>query len=140
MLLLINEQKNCLHIFQDHGSLYNHIEACEKQKYARKGNPRKAQSWVFVRHSHQRMATYQDILTKQAANRNGASNREEKGWDILEIVSGNPTEPVFVPLVHNLDTEPLQKNWCKHYCKAHGLNLIEIMDVSDFKKLGSFER
>jgi hypothetical protein len=135
MLLLINEQKNRIQIFQDYSGLYSHIESHEKQKHARKGTPRKAQSWVFVRHCYQRMATYQDALTKQAANGNGAGNREAKGWDILEIVSGNPTKPVFIPLVHNLDTEPLQKNWCDRYCKAHGLGLIEFTDVADFRKL-----
>src|SRR6185295_6506273 len=96
----------------------------------------KTQSWIFVRHSHQRMVTYQDIFVKQAANGNGADNTEAKGWDILEIVNGSPAKPIFIPLVHNLDIEPLQKNWCKNYCKAHGLNLIKIMDVLDFKKLG----
>lgn len=80
------------------------------------------------------MVTYQDALTKQAANGNGG-NIEAKGWDVLEIVSGNPAKPVFIPLVHNLDAEPLQKNWCDHYCKAHSLSLIELTDVADFKKL-----
>jgi len=140
MLLLISEQKNRAHIFQDYSGLYNHIEAGEKQKHGRKGNHHKSQAWVFTRHSYQRMATYQDALAKQAANENDADNGQEKGWDILEIVSGNPAKPVFIPLVHNLDTEPLQKNWCNHYCKAHGLNLIEIMDVGDFRKLGSLGR
>jgi hypothetical protein len=115
--------------------LYNHIEAREKQKYARKDNKRKAQSWIFVRHSCQRMAYYQDIFAKQAANGNGADGRESKGWDILEIVSGDPTKPVFIPLAHNLDMEPLQKNWCDQYCKAHSLNLIKISDILDFRKL-----
>lgn len=136
MLLLINEQKNHAHILQDYRGLYNHIESHEKQSYARKGNPCKAQTWVFTRHSHHRMATYQDALAKQAANGNGADTIEAKGWDILEIVSGNPAKPVFIPLVHNLDIEPLQRNWCKHYCKAHNLSLIEIRDVADFRKLG----
>jgi hypothetical protein len=134
MLLLINKQKNRVQIFHDYNGLYSHIEACEKQKHARKGNPRRAQAWVFARHSHQRMATYQDALARQAANGN-ADTIEAKGWDILEIVNGNLLKPVFIPLVHNLDIEPLQKNWCNHYCKAHGLNLMEIRDVSDFKKL-----
>jgi hypothetical protein len=140
MLLLINEQKNRAHIFQDYSGLYNHIESHEKQKYARKGNHQKSQSWVFTRHSYQRMATYQDVLACQAANGNGANNGQEKGWGILEIVNGNPGKPVFIPLVHNLDIEPLQRNWCNHYCKAHGLGLIEIMDVSDFKKLGALAK
>jgi hypothetical protein len=135
MLLLINEQKNHAQFFQGYSGLYTHIESHERQKYARKGNHQKTQAWVFTRHSHQRMATYQDALAKQAANGNGADNGQTKGWDILEIVSGNPAKPVFIPLVHNLDIEPLQKNWCNHYCKAHGLNLIEIMDVLDFRKL-----
>jgi hypothetical protein len=81
------------------------------------------------------MVTYQDALTKQAANENGPDSGQVKGWDILEIVNGNSTKPVFIPLAPNLDIEPLQKNWCDHYCKAHGLNLIEIADVSDFRKL-----
>jgi len=135
MLLLINEPKNRAQLFQDYSGLYAHIESCERQKHARKGTQRKAQSWVFVRHSHQRMVTYQDALTKPAANGNGADNREAKRWDVLEIVSGNPTKPVFIPLVHNLDAEPLQKNWCDHYCKAHDLDLIELADVTDFRKL-----
>jgi hypothetical protein len=135
MLLLINEQKNHVHIFQDYIGLYNHIETHEKQKHARKDNHQKMHAWVFARHSWQRMATYQDALPKQAANENGAYNGQAKGWDILEIVSGNPAKPVFVHLTHNLDIEPLQRNWCNHYCKAHNLNLIEIMDVMDFRKL-----
>jgi hypothetical protein len=140
MLLLINEQKNRIQIFHDYNGLYGHIEACEKQKHAQKGNPRQVQAWVFARHSHQRMVTYQDALARQAANGNGTDNIGAKGWDILEIVSGNPIKPVFIPLVHNLDIEPLQKNWCNHYCKAHNLNLIEITDVSDFRKLGVLGR
>jgi hypothetical protein len=136
MLLLINEQKNRVQIFQGYSGLYTHIESHEKQKHVRKGNPHKSQAWVFARHSHQRMATYQDVLVSRAANGNGADSIETKGWEILEIVNGNPAKPVFIPLAHNLDIEPLQKNWCNHYCKAHGLGLIEILDVSDFRKLG----
>jgi hypothetical protein len=135
MLLLINEPKNRIQIFQDYNGLYTHLESHERQKHARKGHHQKTQPWVFARHSHQRMTTYQDALAKQAANGNGTDSREAKGWDIIEIVSGNPAKPVFIPLVHNLDIEPLRKNWCAHYCKAHNLNLIEIMAVSDFRKL-----
>jgi hypothetical protein len=62
MLLLINEPKNRVHIFYDYSSLYNHIEVRKKQKYARKDNKRKAQSWIFVRHSCQRMAHYQEPM------------------------------------------------------------------------------
>jgi hypothetical protein len=137
MLLLINEQKNRVQVFHDYNGLYSHIEACEKQKISPRGNRHKAQCWVFSRHSHYRMATYQNV---QAANANGAGNTQAKGWDILEIVSGNPTKPVFISLAHNLDIAPLQKNWCNQYCKAHGLNLIEIMDITDFRKLGALGR
>jgi hypothetical protein len=137
MLLFINEQKNRAQIFHDYSGLYSHIEAHERQKYARH---QKAQAWVFARHAYQRMVTYQDALTKPAANGNGGDNGRDKGWDILEIVSGNPAKPIFIPLAHNLDIEPLQKNWCKLYCKAHNLNLIEIMDVGDFRKLRSLAK
>jgi hypothetical protein len=135
MLLLVNEQNNRVQIFQDYNGLYTHIESREKDKHAKKGNHHKAQCWVFNRHSYQRMATYQDALASQAANGNGTGSKEAKGWDILEIVSGNPTKPIFIPLAHSLDIKPLQKKWCDHYCKAHGLNLLEIMDVADFRKL-----
>ena len=135
MLLLVNEQNNRVQIFQDYNGLYTHIESREKDKHARKGNPRQAQCWVFTRHSYQRMATYQGALACQAANGNSTDSRGEKGWDILEIVSGNPTKPIFIPLAHNLDTKPLQKKWCDHYCKNRGLNLIKIRDVWDFRKL-----
>ena len=135
MLLLINEQKNCVQILQNYNNLHNCIEAQEKQRNASKAHKRKGHPWVFTRHSCQRMANYQDIFAKQTPNETRTSSIKESGWDILEIVSGNPTKPCFIPLVHDLDLEALQKNWCHRYCHAHGLNLIEIADVTDFRKL-----
>ena len=135
MLLLINEEKNSCQTFHDYPALHNTIEAHEKQRNARKTNRRKGHPWVFASHCGQRMATYQGIFTPRAANSNGASGQEASGWDILEIVSGDIRKPVFIPLAHDLDWEALQKNWCHRYCHAHRLTLIEITDVTVFRKL-----
>jgi hypothetical protein len=136
MLILLDEQKNTFHIFNHYGGLYNHIETYEKQKYAKKARW-KAQSWIFARHSHRRMMTYQGIFSSLMSE---PTSRGVNGWDILEVVSGNPDNPVFIPLAHNVDVEPLQQNWCRKYCEAHDYTLIEVADIRAFKKMaGNFK-
>ena len=80
---------------------------------------------------------YQGIFSNPMV---GVTSRDVNGWDVLEVVSGNPDNPVFIPLAHNVDIEPLQQNWCKKYCDAHGYTLIEVDDMLKLKKLaGSLE-
>ena len=123
MLLLLNERKNNLHIFSQYSGLCNFIEALEKDRIAKK-DKRKTQSWIFARHSHRRMITYQGIFSQPMFYPNGIEARNTSGWDILEIVSGDPDNPVFIPLAHNVDIEPLLKNWCGRYCKFHGMTIV----------------
>jgi hypothetical protein len=78
------------------------------------------------------MMSYQGIFSSPMA---GAASRDANGWDVLEVVSGNPDNPVFIPLAHNVDIAPLQQNWCQKYCAAHGYTLIEVADMLAFKKL-----
>jgi hypothetical protein len=134
MLILLNEQKNNLHIFQEYSGLRNFIEAHEKDRNAKKGEW-KPQPWIFARHSYRRMMTYQGIYSNAMVYRIRAANRNENSWDVLEIVSGNPDSPAFIPLAHNVDIEPLQQNWCKKYCSSHGYTLIEVDNILEFKKL-----
>jgi hypothetical protein len=83
------------------------------------------------------MITYQGIFSHPMAYPTGLDTRHTNGWDILEIVSGDPDNPVFIPLAHNVDIEPLLKNWCTRYCKFHGYILIEIASLMELKKLAS---
>jgi hypothetical protein len=80
--------------------------------------------------------TYQGLYSNPMAYPiRTTANRNENSWDVLEIVSGNPDHPAFIPLVHNVDIEPLQQNWCKKYCDSHGYTLIEVANIQEFKKL-----
>jgi hypothetical protein len=137
MLLLLNERKNNLRIFSEYGGLCNFIEAHEKDRHIKK-DKRKAQSWIFARHSYRRLMTYQGLYSNPMVFPiRITANRNENSWDVLEIVSGNPEHPAFIPLAHNVDIEPLQQNWCKKYCAAHGYTLIEVANIQEFKKLAS---
>jgi hypothetical protein len=134
MLLLLNERKNNLHVFYQYRGLCNFIEALEKDRIAKK-DTRKTQSWIFARHSHRRLMTYQSLYSNPMVYPIRTANRNENSWDILEIVSGNPDNPAFIPLAHNVDIEPLQQNWCKKYCDVHGYTLIKVANIQEFKKL-----
>jgi hypothetical protein len=134
MLILLDERKNNLRIFQEYGGLRNFIEAHEKDRHIKK-DKQKAQSWIFARHSYRRMITYQGLYSNPMVYPSRAANRNENSWDVLEIVSGNPDHPAFIPLAHNVDVAPLQQNWCKKYCAAHGYTLIEVANIQEFKKL-----
>ena len=136
MLILLDEQKNNIHIFHQYSGLHNFIETQEKQRNGRRAKW-KAHPWVFACHSHRRMMAYQGISRNLPAD---AASKDTNGWDVLEMVSGNPDNPVFIPLAHNVDVEPLQQNWCKKYCDAHGYTLVEVDDMLKLKKLaGSLE-
>lgn len=134
MLILLDERKNNFNIFYHYGGLYNFIETQEKHRNAKRSG-RKAQCWVFARHSHRRMITYQGIFSHPMAYPASIDGRHTNGWDILEIVSGDPDNPVFIPLAHNIDIEPLLKNWCTRYCRFHRYTLIEIASLMELKKL-----
>jgi hypothetical protein len=134
MLILLNEQKNNLHVFYEYKTLRNFIETHEKDHHAKKGK-QKARSWIFSRHSYRRMMTYQGIFSNPLAYSSSAVSRDENGWDVLEIVSGNPDNPAFIALAHKVDIEPLLQNWCKKYCVSHGYTLIEVANIQAFKKL-----
>jgi hypothetical protein len=132
MIITFEKRTHRFTAFHTYARLCKYIAGQEYGKYL--ASPQKAQRWVFARHPYQRVVTlHQFLSTGQNWSRSKAMI--PGGLDVLEIVRGDPQNPLFFPISADMDVESMRKKFCQSYCKDQGIQLVEIADVLDFHKI-----
>ncbi len=128
MLLLFD--RHHIIAFNNYRKLYNHLENLERNKGKGK--------WIFARHSHQRVLSfYQYIRDQEIPVQISEKLDSPETVDVLEVVNGDVTKPIFIPVTPDVDVTALQHQWCQNYCKEHNYALFEISKPADFKEIGA---
>ena len=108
--------------FRDYHQVCDYINVIERRKALQSNE----ETWSFIRHRYEtlyslyyRNPSLKDFLTLK--------EREavEKEMGLVEIVKGNRERTVQFLFRSYTDIEPLKRDWCKEYCKTHGLTLSE---------------
>lgn len=115
-------------LFTDYHQVCDYINTIEK----RKALESKEETWIFVRRRYEtlhllyyRNPSLKDFLTLK--------EREavEKETGLIEIVKGDREHMIQLLFSSYLDIEPLKRDWCRDYCKTHGLTLSEFELISN---------
>lgn len=105
-------------LFANYHQICDYINAIERRKALESG----VRIWSFIRRRYEtlcslyyRNPSQKDFLTLK--------EREavEKEMGLVEIIKGNKEDIIQFLFRSGLDLEPLKRNWCKEYCKSHGL-------------------
>ncbi len=127
MLLLFD--RHHIIAFNNYRKLYNHLENLERNKGKSK--------WIFARHSWQRVLSfYQYIRDQETSVPPTEKLAPTEAGDVLEMINGDVTKPMFIPVTPDVDVIALQQQWCQNYCKEHNYALFEISKPADFKEIG----
>jgi hypothetical protein len=109
-------------LFTDHHQVCDYINAIEKRKALESGE----RIWSFIRRRYKTLhslyystPSLKDLLTLKE------KEAVEKELGLVEIVKGNKEHITQFLFRSCLDIEPLKRDWCKEYCKAHGLTHLE---------------
>jgi len=109
-------------LFTNYHQVCDYINTIEKRKTLKS----EEKIWSFIRRRYETLyslyyhnPSLKDFLT--------AKEKEavEKEMGLIEIVKGNKEQMVQFLFRNCLDIEPLKREWCREYCKDHGLMLLE---------------
>ncbi len=126
--MLILFDRHHIIAFNNYRKLYNHLENLERNKGKGK--------WIFARHSHQRVLSfYQYIRDQEIPVQIPGKLDSPEAVDVLEVVNGDVTKPIFIPVTPDVDVIALQHQWCQNYCKEHNYALFEISKPASFKEI-----
>lgn len=106
-------------LFTDYHQVCNYINDREKKKAL------KEESWSFIRH---RYKTLHSLYCQNSVIDSFTPKEKEaieKQTGLIEIVKGNRKHMIQLLFRNCLDIKPFKKDWCREYCKAHGLTLSE---------------
>src|SRR5579862_942460 len=105
-------------LFTSYHQVCDYINALERRKVLKS----EEEIWSFTRRRYEtlyslyyRNPSLKDFLTLKE------KEAVEKEVGLIEIVKGNRGCMTQFLFKSCLDIEPLKRDWCKEYCKAHGL-------------------
>lgn len=105
-------------LFTNYHQVCDYINAIER----RKALEPEAKIWNFIR---RRYETLYSLYYRNPSQKDFLTLKEreavEKEMGLVEIIKGNREDIIQFIFRSYLDIEPLKKDWCKEYCKAHGL-------------------
>jgi hypothetical protein len=112
-------------ILDDYNELFNFICGLE--------GPNKPEdtSWSFTVHSFDKVASLYDNRKKGSfvpAMNPEIQKAYDEQLDLLEIRTGDHTNPQYVALTPSADKDGLKKKWCQVYCTFHNINICETDD------------
>lgn len=114
-------------LFSNYHEVCHYINTTERRKALESGNI----GWHFVRHRYETLASiyYRTPQLERDFFTSKEKEAVEKGVGLIEIMKGSTESFVQVLLTPNLDIEPLRKDWCQEYCKNHGLDICELVEI-----------
>ena len=115
MLILFDPQTRA-YAFQNYDYLYNHLNRLERDRHAKK-NLASTPSWIFTHHCAHRVNNWYAYMAENP--------RMDQEGGLLEIISGNLKEPLFIPVTAATNLDDLRIEWCRVYCKNHNYTLVE---------------
>ena len=144
MLIIFDASQNRTVSFAHYRGLHNHIQGLERTRG--KG------AWIFTRHSWARMVSCYKYMhnractapleepLEQTLEKALKAATEEAGKPkpdaVLEIISGNPKQAVFIPVTPEVDVDALLEKWCQVYCKSHRHRLFTVTYPDDVREIG----
>lgn len=109
-------------LFTNYHQVCDYINALERRKVLKP----EEETWSFTR---RRYETLHSLYYRNPSLKNFLTLKEkeavEKEMGLIEIVKGNRGHIIQFLFRSCLDIEPLKRDWCKEYCKVHGLMLSE---------------
>jgi len=115
-------------LFMNYHQVCDYINAIEKRKILTS----EEKIWSFTRRRYEtlyslyyRNPSLKDFLTLKE------KEAVEKEIGLIEIVKGDREHITQFLFRSCLDIEPLKREWCREYCKAHGLVLLEFELISN---------
>jgi hypothetical protein len=115
-------------LFTNYHQVCDYINAIEKRKTLES----REEIWSFTR---RRYETLYSLYYRNPSLRDFLTFKEkeavEKEMGLVEIVKGDRENIIQFLFRSCLDIEPLKRDWCREYCKIHGLILSEFRLISD---------
>jgi len=115
-------------LFMNYHQVCDYINAIEKRKASESGE----EMWSFIRRRYEtlyslyyRNPSLKDFLTLKE------KEAVKKEMGLVEIVKGDREHIIQFLFRSCLDIEPLKRDWCREYCKTHGLALLEFELISN---------
>lgn len=112
-------------ILDDYNELFNFI--CGLEGPNKPGDT----GWSFIIHSLDKVASLYNNRKKGSfapAMNSEIQKAYDEQLDLLEILTGDHTNPQYVALTPSADMDGLKKKWCQGYCTFHNINICETDD------------
>lgn len=127
-MIQVRTGKNETRLLPTYSDVCEYLNRIERRKASETGEN---VSWCFLRRRYETLAIFyyrtpplkKDFFTQKE------KEAVEKETGLIEIMKGSPESLVQVLLTQNLDIEPLRKDWCQEYCKNHGLDICELVEI-----------
>jgi hypothetical protein len=112
-------------VLDDYNELFNFI--CSLEGPNKPGDT----DWSFIIHSPNKVASLYD--NRKQGSFAPAMNPEirqayDEQLDLLEIRSGDHTNPRYVALTPSANMDGLKKKWCDDYCVFHNIDIRETIE------------
>lgn len=114
-------------VLDDYNELFNFICGLEGHGLEGPNEPGNT-SWRFIVHSPDKVASLYD--NRKNGSFAPAMNPEiqkayDEQLDLLEIRTGDQTNPRYVALTPSADMDGLKKKWCDDYCAFYAIDIHE---------------
>ena len=110
----------------NYNEVCDYINRMERRKALETGNVK----WLFTRRGYETIANLYYRASKVDKDFFTSKEKEaiEKEVGIIEILKGSMENFTQILSRVTLDVEPIRKNWCYEYCKAHGFEICELVE------------
>ena len=110
----------------NYSEVCDYINRMERRKASETGNV----GWLFTRRGYEAIANLYYRISQRDKDFFTPKEREaiEREVGIVEILKGGMENFTQILSRSTLDIEPLRRNWCYEYGKAHGLDICELVE------------
>lgn len=118
MIKLLNENSQIIETFESGGQLIEFL-----RENWRNLNESERESWRFVTYPYKLLArVLRELKDKSFADMAQEACQSEKNMVVMCI--GDANSPYLFLDTPDLDIDELWAQWCVHYCKAYGLDIV----------------